>query len=244
MGSKKSKKEKDMAQRPVFISIDRTPYVATQIIDFSWVKGMAKSQARKRVLSLHEAANDEKLKKVLEISTASNTELGKSLSAFNLSVTINFGTEDEPNLQTHSIETIYQSSKVGQYGSNKVGPHPEWLGLTGKEVKSKIKGSKMDSISLYRYGQNTWPPAPSESFFTWLYINGLMQKDGLIEELAKYDGFTDIYFNPNKTNNCQARAAAQAVSMYNIGKLNLIMKTRSSYLQFSKEHPSGHVGRS
>ena len=233
-----------MAQRPVFISIDRTPYVAINTIEFPWVKGMAKSQARKRVLSLHEAAKDNKLKNILEISTASNTELGKSLSAFNLNVTINFGTEDEPNIQTHSVEAIYQSSKVGQYGSKKVGPHPEWLRLTGKEVKSKIKDAKMDRISLYRYGQNAWPSAPSESFFTWLYINGLIQQDGLIEELAQYDGFTDIYFNPKKTNNCQARAAAQAVSMYNIGKLNTIMKTRSSYLQFSKEHPSGHVGRS
>ena len=231
-----------MATRPVFIPIYRTPYVATQIIDFSWVMGMAKSQARKRVIELHNAANKEQLSNILEISTASNTTLGISLSAFNLPVTINFGPENEPNIQTHSVETIYQSSKVGQYGGNKVGPHPEWLGLTGKEVKSKIKGTKMDSISLYRYGQNAWPPAPSESFFTWLYINGLMQQDGLIEKLAQYDGFTDIYFNPKKTTNCQARAAAQAVSMYKIGKIETIMTTRASYLQFSKEHPSGQVG--
>ena len=232
-----------MAQRPIFIPTDRTPYVATHMIDFPWVMGMAKSQARKRVLSLHEAATKVSLENLLEISTASNSTVGIRLSAFNLSVTVNFGTLDSLNLQTHSVETVYQSSKVGRYAGKNIGPHPDWLGLTGKEVKSNIKGIKMDSIELYRYGKNAWPSQPSESFFTWLYINGLMQQGGLIEQLAQYDGFTDIYFNPKKTKNCQARAAAQAVSMYKIGQLETIMKTRRSYLQFAKEHPSGEVGR-
>ena len=101
----------------------------------------------------------------------------------------------------------------------------------------------MDSIELYRYGKNVWPSQPSESFFTWLYINGLMQQDVLIQKLPQYDGFTDIYFNPKKTNNCQPRAAEQAVSMYKTGQLETIMNTRRSYVQFSKEHPSGQVGR-
>lgn len=232
-----------MADRPVFISTNKTPYVGIQNIEFSWDMGMAKSQAQKRALSLHAAAKDKKLNNILEISTASNTDLGMRLSAFNLPVRINFGTEEEPNIQTHSVETIYQSSKVGRCNSTNKGPHPEWLGLTGSEVKSMIKETKMDSISLYRYGQNAWPALPTESFFTWLYINGLMQEEGLIEKLAKYDGFTDIYFNPKKTNNCQARAAAQAVSLYKLGRIESIMSSRLSYLTFAKENPSGQVGR-
>lgn len=232
-----------MADRPVFIKTNRTPYVATQIIEFKWFMGMSKSQARKRVVSLHDAAQFQGLKNVLEISTASNSDLGIRLSAFNLPVTINFGSAAEPNIQTHSVETIYQSSKVGSHEDKKVGPHPEWLGLEGKAVKAKIKETKMDSINLYQYGQNAWPANPSESFFTWLYINGLIQEEGLIEKLAEYDGFTDIYFNPKKTNNCQARAAAQAVSIYQSGKLEEIMATRKSYLQFAKGNPSGLVGR-
>lgn len=231
-----------MANRPVFIQTNRTPYVATQNIEFQWIMGMVKSQARKRVISLHSAAATQGLSNVLEISTASNCDLGIRLSAFNLPVTINFGSETEPNIQTHSVETIYQSSKVGSHKGNTVGPHPEWLGLEGKEVKAKIKATKMDRINLYRYGQNAWPANPPESFFTWVYINGLIQEEGLIEKLAEYDGFTDIYFNPKKTNNCQARAAAQAVSMYQSGQLQEIMATRTSYLQFAKDNPSGAVG--
>lgn len=233
-----------MAHRPIFIATNRTPYVGTQLLEFTWVMGMAKSQACKRVLSLHQSAKAHQFNQILEISTASNTELGRSLSAFNLPVTINFGTTDDPDLQTYSVETIYQSSKVGRWNSKTIGPHPEWLGLTSKEVKSKIKEIQMESIMLYRYGSNAWPPTPTESFFTWLYINGLMQQNGLIEKLANYDGFTDIYFNPQKTNNCQARAAAQAVAMYKMDQLDSIMTTRVTYLKFAKENPSGQTGRS
>lgn len=232
-----------MATRPVFIATENTPYVATQVIEFPWIKGMVKVQLRKRVISLHGVGAAVGLRNIMEISTASNSDLGIRLSAFNLPVRINFGTEDHPDFQTHSVETIYQSSKVGQSKTAKVGPHPDWLKLEGKEVKAKIKEVKLDQINLYQYGQNVWPAEPQESFFTWLYINGLMQEAGLIEKLAGYDGFTDIYFNPKVTNNCQARAAAQAVSMYKRGELELIMSSRISYLRFAKAHPSGHIGK-
>ena len=232
-----------MVTRPIFLPTNKKPYVASQVIDFTWIMGMAKSQARKRVISLHQSAATAGRKNVLEISTASNSTLGENLSAFNLPVTINFGNEAQPDHQTHSVETIYQSSKVGVYEGQVVGPHPDWLGLEGKEVKSKIKQTKMDKITLYRYGTHGWPAEPSESFFTWLYIRGLMQQPGLLETLTQYDGFTDIYFNPKKTKNCQARAAAQAVSLYRAGLLHETMNSRQSYLAFAKKNPSNHVGR-
>ena len=82
----------------------------------------------------------------------------------------------------------------------------------------------MDSIGLYRYGQNAWAALPTESFFTWLYINGLVQQDGLMEELATYDGFTDIYFNPKKTNNCQGKSSRPSCVTVQIGPNESLMK--------------------
>ena len=229
-----------MSTRPVFIPIDRSPYVGTQVIEFQWVCGLSKSQRRKNIVNLHHAAKSEGIRKILEISTASEDELGSALSAFNLQVTVNIGSEKSPKMQTNSVEAIYQSSKKGANG----GPHPEWLTKTGKEIKKLVHQADLGKISLYQYGQNFWPAEPVESFFTWLYIQGLMQREGTIEQLAEYDGFTDIYFNPKKTINCQARAAAQAVSMYRMGRLDEIMSSRKTYLEFAKKNPSGHIGKS
>ncbi len=228
-----------MTKRPVYIPIDRSPYVGTQVIEFTWVCGLSKAQRRKSIVNLHQAAKGEGVRKPLEISTASEVELGVALSAFNLQVTVNLGSEKNPEMHTNSVESIYQSSKKGKKG----GPHPEWLTKTSKEVKKLIKEADIGDLHLYQYGQNFWPAEPVESFFTWLYIQGLMQRVGTIEELAKYDGFTDIYFNPKKTINCQARAVAQAVSMYRMGRLGEIMSSRKSYLEFAKKNPSGHIGK-
>ncbi len=233
-----------MASRPVFVPTSQSPFVSTQNIEFEWVKGMVKAQVRKRALSLHSFAANHGLENLLEISTASNTEFGVSLSAFNLQVTINLGSEEQPNLHTNSVEAFYQSAKVGLNSQHqKVGPHPEWLTLGSSEkVKAAIKATNISEINLFKYGENVWPAQPIESFFTWLYIQGLMQKEGTLEQLAKFNGFTDIYFNPKKTINCQARASAMAVSLFNSGQLETVMKTRKSFLLFCKANPSGHVG--
>lgn len=57
-------------------------------------------------------------------------------------------------------------------------------------------------------------------FYNWIYINALMDNPELTAELASYDGFTDIEFNPDKGVNCQAEAAALYVTLLRKGVLD------------------------
>ena len=56
--------------------------------------------------------------------------------------------------------------------------------------------------------------------FKRLYINALAENSQLTEEIMEFDAFTDIEFNPNKSLNCQARAAALFVAMKKLDRLN------------------------
>ncbi|MCE2401726.1 hypothetical protein J4G08_12685 [Candidatus Poribacteria bacterium] len=52
-----------------------------------------------------------------------------------------------------------------------------------------------------------FPTEPKTAFYDWLYITALYQKKkDLMEELEKFQGFSDIVFNPSRSLNCQARA--------------------------------------
>ena len=78
-----------MATRPIFCPKDGT--VHTVEINFEWHAGMATSQKKKSIASLHKAANKNGLDNILEISTKSEEKLGRDLSAFNLKISISNG---------------------------------------------------------------------------------------------------------------------------------------------------------
>jgi len=46
-----------------------------------------------------------------------------------------------------------------------------------------------------------------------------LENPELAEQVMEFDAFTDIEFNPNKSLNCQARAAALFVAMKKLGRL-------------------------
>ena len=75
-----------MAKRPIYIPIiEGNTFVKTEILEFTWYSGLAKTQKQKSIESLHEVARKNfRLEKILEISTKSKKDLGISLSAFNL----------------------------------------------------------------------------------------------------------------------------------------------------------------
>jgi hypothetical protein len=62
-----------MAQRPVYIPTgEKTHFVKTEFVDFTWFPGMSVSQKQKSIDSLHEAAtNLPNVDKILEISSKS-----------------------------------------------------------------------------------------------------------------------------------------------------------------------------
>ena len=57
----------------------------------------------------------------------------------------------------------------------------------------------------------------NEDFYSWIYLNALMQNKSLMEKILTYDAFTDIEFNPKKSINCQAYSAAMITGAYRKG---------------------------
>ena len=197
-----------MANRPVFSINNAFPYYKKEDIDFEWHRGHSLAQKQRCVDSLHSAytyicPNA----KVLEASTRSKSELGQKLSALNLKMFVkSIGKEV-------SVENIFQSSKVFE---NKC----QYLDLL-EELPWKIKKderlSKSGLITKFIFEGKEYPIIPKTVFYDYIYINALLENKELIEELIKYDSFTDISFNPKKSINCQALSLAKFVSFYKLG---------------------------
>ena len=74
-----------------------------------------------------------------------------------------------------------------------------------------------------------FPTSPKTFFYDWLYINAVSQNEELLTSLSKYDAFTDIAFNPEKSINCQARSAAICVSLVKKGLLADALKSKDEF---------------
>lgn len=209
-----------MATRPIFKVTKRFPYVQEELIDFDWHKGMAATQKQKSVRSLHSAAhnlfND---LNVLEISTKSESTLGVNLSAFNLLVTLKNGREVP-------LENIFHASKVFENG----GPFKELLTIPTHEVKRDSRLVENGCLTGFFTNGKTWPLTPKTIFYDWIYINALKLNKELNSQIIQYNAFTDIEFNPKKSVNCQARAAALYVSLVNNGILEQVTRSADEFI--------------
>lgn len=211
-----------MAQRIVFlpsIEIGRSLFTE-KLVDFEWVPGMAISQAKKSVRNLHKAAKEQLgISRILEISTRSENELGLTLSAFNLRIP--YG-ED-----IFSIESIYQSSKVFQFG----GPFGDLAFVSSLDAKQDIRLKNSGQLIGFKYDGQDWPISMSPNFYDYLYIGGLMFNE-LQDEITEFEGFTDIAFSQTTLNfkkgksyNCQARSAAICATLLRNTSIENILKT-------------------
>lgn len=76
-----------MAVRPVYCTLTTAPFVTVEYIDFQYFSGFSVTQKQKSILSLHNNFLEKyPQRKILEISTKSNNDLGVKLSAFNLMI--------------------------------------------------------------------------------------------------------------------------------------------------------------
>lgn len=213
-----------MAKRPVFIVVDnesKNTFVDILYVDFNWYPGFSISQKQKCIDSLHK--NFLKLyreKRVLEVSTKSNNELGKKLSAFNLKLFDNTLKKEIP------VENIFQASKVFENGK---GPYSDLLEKTPYEAKKDPRLRNSGEIIYFLYDGIKWPTEPKTLFYNWIYINALYANKELAEKVTMFDAFTDIEFNPKKSYNCQAYAVALYVSLYRRG---LLEKAITSHEEF------------
>ena len=199
-----------MASRPVFMPRKTKPYVNVVSPNFVWNPGLSASQKTRNVIALHEAWHGFFPEgKVLEISSKSTEALGVQLSAFNLQKYV-------PELgKSVSVECVYQGSKVFFGG----GPYQELYLGTSRQAKSdpRLRGS--GGLKEFRFDGKVFPIKPVTAFYDWLYLNALLENPDLSEPLLRYDGFTDIEYNPDKSLACQARTAAMFVALHRAGVL-------------------------
>ena len=209
-----------MAKRPVYLITDKHPYVIENIIDFQFFSGFSLKQKQKSINSLHEAYLLTKPQsKVLEISSKSENNLGVKLSAFYLMIKTKSNKE-------YSVETAFQGSKVFENG----GPYIDLLEKTSIEAKTDPRLKNSGRLKYFCFNNRRFELTPITFFYNWLYINTLNLYPHLADALMAYDAFTDIAFNPGKSINCQARAAAVYVSLRKTGQLKEALKNEAAFL--------------
>jgi hypothetical protein len=159
---------------------------------------------------------------VLEISSKSDEELGKDMSAFNLKFQ-HGGVEC-------TVESVYQASKVFDGG---IGPFPKLYSHDSREVRNFVQEkSKGHRLIGFDFDGDRWELRPETAFYNWLYIHALLKNPELAKKVEAYDAFTDIEFNPNEGINCQAAATAFYISLCRTGRLKEAMDNRNLFVQF------------
>jgi hypothetical protein len=168
-------------------------------VEFEFAPGLSAAQKKKNVKALHDAYYEKYPgQKLLEVSTKSLDEQGAALSPFHLQ-------KKAPSLhKSFPVENIYQASKVFEAG----GPYFDLYGTSPLEAKRDERLEKSGKLLHYCFEQTLYPSYPSFLFYTWLYINALLENPGLVKGLEEYDGFTDIEFAKTARDNCQAKACA------------------------------------
>lgn len=208
-----------MAVRPVFVTALDNRYCVRESIEFEFFSGFSDVQKRKCINSLHqEYLKKNPQKRVLEISSKSENELGVKLSAFNLMITAKDGKE-------FSVESAFQSGKVFENG----GPYEDLLYVSSRMAKKDERLKNSGKVIGFRFGGKDFVTEPKTYFYNWLYINALNQNEAIAVQLMEYDVFTDIEFNPHKSINCQAEAAAIYVSLRRQGLLDAVLKDKDSF---------------
>lgn len=208
-----------MAVRPVFVADIENGKVFAKTIDFQFYNGFAKSQKQKCIESLHNAA----AKKIhdirtLEVSSFSKKPLGISLSAFNLQLSTVYG--------PRSVEQVYQAGKVFEHG----GPYLDLLERTSSKAKRDERLRNSGCVIGFVFDNKQYPITPTRLFYTFLYLKALSENPELGDKViaGRYNGFTDIVFNPQKSVNCQAYSLAVYVVLRSKG----LLETALSDMQF------------
>jgi len=210
-----------MATRPVFVpDTSSNKFVIEAEISFKWFSGYSLTQKQKSIESLHRAALSQGIAHVLEISSKSVDSLGVNLSAFNLKLT-------HPDGIQISVESAYQGSKVFSNG----GPFKDFFSLSGREIKKDKRLYNSGELLAFQFGVERWPLQPLTAFYDWLYLTALVQNPDLSEQLLKFNGFSDIAFNPKKSFSCQARSAALFVSLTRLNQIETAVRSKDDFLK-------------
>lgn len=225
-----------MTTRPLFLphlpGQAEHPGVKQMDIAFQWVPGLAKTQQAKCLSSLQAAIRQSgAAKNPLEVSTRSNDPIGQALSAYRLEL---------PDRAT--VELHYQAAKIYPYE----GPHPEWFKLSPEALRSEVKAFKarIQKTPLQGFqdgiNESPWQLTPPHAFYDWLYLSALRHNPAYAKHLLRHDGFTDLAFNPTRSFNSQAYAAALYASFHAFGCLEEALASRENFLKLHPNDPLFH----
>ena len=208
-----------MANRPVFVVSLDNKFCIRENTDFEFFSGFSDKQKKRCICSLHkEYLKANNGKKVLEISSKSEDKLGVDLSAFNLMFKTKSGKEV-------SVESAFQAGKVFENG----GPYTDLLDVSSKAAKKDERLKSSGRIISFCFDGIEFETEPKTYFYNWLYINALNMQEDLAVQVMEYDAFTDIEFNPKKSINCQAEAAAVFVSLKRQGLLEAALEDKEKF---------------
>lgn len=210
-----------MTERPIFVPSPDTQELVREVsCHFDWHPGFAPTQKKKNITALHVAGAKRGLSPLLEVSTKSESPLGRYLSAFNLRVrTRRYG--------SILMECAFQGSKIFERG----GPYTD-LYTTAQVSDAKHDSRIHDSGMLigFQFEGSSFPLEPKTAFYDWLYINAIYPSWQQFSALKEFAGYTDIEFNPNRSVNCQARSCALFVALVRKGLIDRAMTTPHDFI--------------
>lgn len=207
-----------MAKRPAWTIHNEK--ILSREFDFTWNGGFAASQKKKNIINLHNAIKQYEDGEILEVSTKSNSCIGNKLSAFNL------------KLNEYYLENVFQSSKKYENG----GPYRDLLNVQPKLAKKDERHKNSGELIAFDFNDEKWNLEPKTAFYDYIYIKAAIEtipKDELVQ-IAKYDWFTDIEFNPKKSINCQARSVA-ILKYILINDKFVVTKNHDSWINFHNQ---------
>jgi len=207
-----------MAERPIYIPQRKEFGVEIKPISFEWHAGLSLAQKQRSIAALHEAAGEQGLTKLLEISTKSPDELGRGYSGFYL----HYKNADFDL----SIEQASDGSAVFENG----GPYTDIYAEKPVEAHRDERLKNSGALIGYRFGGEQWPAEPEGAFYDWLYCHAAAQNKEESKKLSAYQGFTDIEKNPKETLACQAFSAALYVSLEACGKLEKALSSKRDFM--------------
>lgn len=207
-----------MTNRIVFETKLSKPYFKKIFIDASFPKGwLYKPElAIKEVNDMYKIKTDATVDP-FEVSSAADNELGVKLSAFNLK-----------NKDGKTVECIFQSSKKFENG----GPYLDLLDVSSNVAKKDKRLRTSGNLVAFVLNGKEYPLIPRTAFYDFVYISALLENKDLCENLDNYNAFSDIWFNPDKSLNCQAEAMALYRGLKQANKLD---KAMASFDEFVNE---------
>ena len=191
--------------KPVFMPrVNSDNLVKTDMVRIEQHVGFASRQKRKSINDLHQVIRKKYgFNNVLELSSKSGNKLSFQLSPLTLKLT------DEHNGSQHSVENIFQASKVFEHG----GPFTDLLTAPPRQAKKDMRLQNSGKLIGYNDFGMEWGLEPLTVFYDWLYVNALKQNAQLHTEVMQYQAFTDIEFNPKRSIHCAAYALAMFVAL-------------------------------